>query len=148
VGTNEKAPSRAGARKEALTGSGNSSGGPGSVADPGSKGPAQEPIKRAPDTTTGCYVNGTSVSEFRVLIDGQAAAVITRYGVWVFSRIYYDGAEPGGKYVIGDERSDTVGGQKLQGIEFDTRTGLTLHFSQYDVHVPAQWCKASWRRPA
>lgn len=143
VDTNEKAPSRAGARKEAVAGSGSAPRGAGGMANTVIQGQAKEPAQWAPYSPQGCYVDGQAVAEFRVLIDGQAAAVITKHGVWVFTRVYFED----GRYIIGDERSDTVGGQKLQGIEFSPSSGLTLHFSQYDVHVPAQWCKASWRRP-
>jgi hypothetical protein len=67
---------------------------------------------------------------------------VTPFGCWVFTRIYYEG----GRLIIGDERSDTVGGQKLIGVDFDPQLGMTVHFTAYDAFVPTQWVKASWKR--
>ena len=121
------------------------------MADAQLAGPAPEPTTRPAHPTPFCEVNGQPVDEFRALIDGQAGAIITASGSWVFGRVYFcpgpKGTQFEGKpgFDLGDGHSRVVAGQRVCAAKFDTSEGLWVYFSDYTAFIPALAIKASWK---
>lgn len=120
-------------------------------------GPPAEPAEGTPNPAQPglpfCTVDGERVTEFRALIDGQAGAVITPNGSFVFGRVYFcpgpKGSHVEGKpgFDLGDGHSRTIAGQEVRSARFQSNCGLWVHFTDYVAFVPAAALKASWRRP-
>jgi hypothetical protein len=153
MGPSKKAPARSGTREEATRGSKGPTRDAGCMVDAPVAGPATEPTPGTPHPTepsddawqdARCVVFGKPVSELRALIDGQSAAIITKDGSFVFSRVYWDG-----QFDLGDGKGRSVAGQRVARAVLDS-LGLWVHFTDgdgpsYQALVPLAHLKASWR---
>lgn len=97
-----------------------------------------------------CEVDGERVTEFRALISGPAATLITSDGTYACTRVYWDG-----QFDVGDGKGRCGStGQKILSAHFatgkagGTSPGLRVELTGYSFFVPLAAISASWKRPS
>lgn len=60
----------------------------------------------------------------------------------VFNRVYFTG----GQFNLGDGQGTKVAGETITGVDYDPEHGLQLHTTNYEVFIPTQAMKVTWRR--
>lgn len=145
MGANAKGQPRSRTGKDAADGSAGSPGNTGSVVDAAQQGAPAEPTPgpaNPPQPEATVRVRGQLVTEFRALIDGQAAALVTQERTAVFNRVYFTA----GQFNLGDGQGTKVAGETITGCDYDPEHGLQLHTTNYEVFIPTQAMKVTWRR--